>query len=405
MRNYFWLLIFTLSFSTLAQETKSVLFLGNSYIASNNLPFLIKSLADAENNTLEYDENTPGGTTFQGHDNSAVSIAKIQSKDWDFVVLQGQSQEPSFPDHYVESSTFPYALNLANKVYANNECSVPLFFNTWGRQNGDPQWEGINTFEKMNGRLYNAYAYLAAESKGMLSPVGIAFALVKADANAVVNFNHLYTSDGSHPSIKGSYLAACVFNNVIFGTSSVGNSFVPVGVSSVEAAYLQSVADEVVYGLEEIRIDYCKLSENSFNYQIDGETVSFEALLESGDVVSWDFGDGSTSTEINPSHSYSSVGTYTVTLTTKDACFVEDKQLLVEVETLGLASFTTTSFVVYPNPSTTGTVTLQGTNGAEYKVFSIQGELMYKGVAKELNLPSGNYLIQLGTKVEKLIVL
>ncbi len=55
---------------------------------------------------------------------------------------------------------------------------------------------------------------------------------------------------------------------------------------------------------------------------IPGETVNFTD--ESGDsdgsvdAWSWDFGDGATSTDQNPSHTYASGGTYTVTLTVTD---------------------------------------------------------------------------------------
>lgn len=53
-----------------------------------------------------------------------------------------------------------------------------------------------------------------------------------------------------------------------------------------------------------------------------GETIQFYGSASGGVepyTWHWDFGDGSTSTEQNPTHAYSSAGTYTVTLTVTDA--------------------------------------------------------------------------------------
>ena len=44
-------------------------------------------------------------------------------------------------------------------------------------------------------------------------------------------------------------------------------------------------------------------------------SVQFTDLSQNANVWNWDFGDGATSTERNPKHTYSSAGTYTVTLT------------------------------------------------------------------------------------------
>jgi len=56
----------------------------------------------------------------------------------------------------------------------------------------------------------------------------------------------------------------------------------------------------------------------SFQYEIDANdflTVNFTNFSQNATGQSWDFGDNTNSTEENPSHTYASGGTYTVTLT------------------------------------------------------------------------------------------
>jgi PKD repeat protein len=51
------------------------------------------------------------------------------------------------------------------------------------------------------------------------------------------------------------------------------------------------------------------------NDQMTGDDVVFTNTSENAESYSWDFGDGSTSTEVSPTHAYSLGGTFTVTLT------------------------------------------------------------------------------------------
>ena len=53
--------------------------------------------------------------------------------------------------------------------------------------------------------------------------------------------------DGNHPSLAGTYLAACVVYATLYGKSPVGNSFDYYGrIDQATTAFLQKVAAETV---------------------------------------------------------------------------------------------------------------------------------------------------------------
>ena len=64
------------------------------------------------------------------------------------------------------------------------------------------------------------------------------------------------------------------------------------------------------------------LASVGFSYQIDpmNMSVSFNEDIDYIDSILWDFGDGSTSQEPNPSHTYMEPGTYLVQLIGYSAC-------------------------------------------------------------------------------------
>ncbi|MFM6947002.1 MAG: DUF4886 domain-containing protein [Flavobacteriales bacterium] len=233
--------LFILCNPFLAQDTLRTLFIGNSYTAVNNLPQMISDVATAQGDVLIFQNNTPGGQTFQMHANNTLNYQLMHAQDWDYVVLQGQSQEPSFPTAQVNSQTLPYALQLADSVNSILPCAQVNFYMTWGRQNGDPQWDSISTFEGMNTRLRAAYLRFADSANAGVSPVGVAWKYVRDNYPAI----NLYQQDGSHPSMEGSYLAACVFYSSLFQKSCIGNNFNP-GISQADADILQQVASTIV---------------------------------------------------------------------------------------------------------------------------------------------------------------
>lgn len=393
-----------LASTSFAQTTKKACFLGNSYTYFNDMPGIVESMATADGNTLIKDQNTPGGYTLNGHSTYGTSLGVIASDQWDYVVLQDQSQLPSFPWGQVQTEVLPYAEVLVDSIRSANECAVPLFFNTWGREIGDPQWDSINTFDKMNQRLYNAYGYMAEKHCGKRSPVGMGFNHIQDDVAPVVTHADLYTGDGSHPTIFGSYLAACMFYEIIFEEDCQGNTFLPTGVTNTEATYLQFVAHHVVNDVDSIEVDFTQPTAN-FTFSQAGMDAMFTNLSECAFTYSWDFGDGNTSTDENPTHTYGNTGTYDVTLTAEYCGNTHDTTF--QVSFFSGIDEGTVDIQIYPNPSN-GTITIQTQQaGLKAELLSLDGKLLEvlpTNQAIQLNLQSGMYLIQIGTRTERLLI-
>ncbi|MBL4862208.1 MAG: PKD domain-containing protein [Crocinitomicaceae bacterium] len=323
--------LFTLTL-TFAQDSASVLFIGNSYIYTNDLPSLFNDLTTSLGDIVTYDSQALGGATFSTHAGNTATYSKIKSQPWDYVVLQAQSQEPSFPVSQVDTETLPYAQQMADSVYANRFCSDVLMFMTWGRENGDSQWEPISTFDGMNARLRSAYMRMADSVQGSVSPVGSAWKYVR-DNNPAIG---LYT-DGSHPSIAGSYLAACTFYAAVFRKSPIGATFTST-LDPVTAGILQNAASiTVLDSLDQWNLR--PLSEHTqagFTYTNNGGTVTFNNGSTKAQTYIWNFGDTQGSTDENPSNTYANTGTFTVALIAESPCDSDTIEYEITIDQVGL---------------------------------------------------------------------
>ena len=58
-----------------SQQTKEVLFIGNSYTYGNNLPDLVKQIALSFGDTLIHDSSTPVGATFNAHSENHQTLS------------------------------------------------------------------------------------------------------------------------------------------------------------------------------------------------------------------------------------------------------------------------------------------------------------------------------------------
>jgi hypothetical protein len=366
-------------------QTKNVLFLGNSYTASNSLPQLTANIALSLNDTLNWDSNTPGGYTFQQHSTNSTSLSKIATGTWDYVVLQEQSQIPSFPPTQVANDCYPYAATLVDSIKSANPCAEPLFFMTWGRENGDQSncvnYPPLCTYDGMQARLRESYIQMSLDNQCAVSPVGAAWKYVRDQHPSI----GLYSNDGSHPSIYGSYLAACVHYSSIFKKSPVGSTYIS-SISNSDALLLQEAAAIIVLD----SLDNWRIGANDvdalFSYQVTGSTSSFSYTGINGTSLLWDFGDGNTSTTFNPIHNYVNNGNYSVQLIANNNCGSDTLIQNVGISSVGIQEISAFKITQQKNM-----ISLFFDSSAEkiISIVNLDGKILYLNNtnATELTIP------------------
>ncbi len=391
-----FILCLTCSCCLAQNDTLRVLFIGNSYTGVNNLPQLCKDFSAGHGKTLIYDSHTPGGNTIDDHVNNPTALNKIRQGNWDYVVLQEQSQIPTI-DYYRYNYMYPAVERINDSIKKYGPCTKVLMYMTWGRQNGGKQCDisgmycspDFQDFSHMQDSLESAYTEVAAKIGGGVSPVGIAWKRVLEDTSIV-----LHSADQSHPNFSGSYLAACVFYSVLWNENPVGSNYSG-SLSGPAAAYFQEIAKQTVFDSARDWNPKDTLFAD-FKYSQYGDSIRFTNLSKSPDPFSytWDFGDGNGSTAEDPVHVYMGDGVYTVRLTLNHCSSSMDKQDTITVNTTGMKpDLTHLGVKVFPNPAGNRlTVSFNSPMRGEVQLIASDGSVLsvHKlNDAQYLNLDTG----------------
>ena len=98
----------------------------------------------------------------------------------------------------------------------------------------------------MTAQLAEAYTRAGKDNNAQVIPAGLAF----ARSVALKPELELYVADKRHPSMAGSYLAACTTYATLFRKSPVGMGYTA-GLDPATARHLQSVAWETVQAYQQ----------------------------------------------------------------------------------------------------------------------------------------------------------
>lgn len=136
----------------------------------------------------------------------------------------------------------------------------------------------------------------------------------------------------------------------------------------------------------------CPLSA-SFTYSNSGTNFIFNAANSTGNpsTYSWNFGDGTTGSGINPTHNYAASGNYVVTLTVSSACGSASTQ-----QTMGVACTLSAAFTYSSTTSGEHTFNASNSMGASSYSWSFGDGTTATGVTSTHNYASsGTYTVVL----------
>jgi hypothetical protein len=200
----------------------NVLFIGNSFTARNNVPGLIAKLAAARGKRLEHRLISAGGASLRAHWNAGQAPKAIKDGHYHCVVLQEQSTLPIKNAKRMHENVrlFDEAIKAAG--------AKAILYMTWARQHAPESQQAIT----------DAYTSIGQELGATVAPVGLAWQRFLSKHDHPV----LHDRDRSHPTLAGSYLAACVFFAVLFNDSPVGIDVEVDSLGEKDRALLQKIA-------------------------------------------------------------------------------------------------------------------------------------------------------------------
>ena len=200
----------------------NILFIGNSFTQRNDLPGLLVGMAAERKVRIQHKLISVGGASLRTHWNAGKAAKAITADRYDYVVLQEQSTLP-----------VKNAQRMAENVRLFDETikqagSKTVLYMTWARQHAPESQKAIT----------DAYNSIGKEVGAIVVPVGLAWQKFLAKHERPL----LYDRDQSHPSLAGSYFAACVFLAALLKINPVGIVAGGAGLDESDRKLLQTAA-------------------------------------------------------------------------------------------------------------------------------------------------------------------
>jgi len=187
------------------ENPENILFIGNSYTFINDMPEIFTGLAELGGHEVSVTTLAKAGYSLMEHAEDPQTREVIQSNNWDYIILQEKSSLP-FLDLDATADGISHVMEMAAAQGANL-----ILFLPWAYQSGFPE-AGLEDYQAMQSKATEVYLDLGRDFRIQVAPVGFAWQSALEQDPAL----ELWSIDGSHPSLLGSYLAAATFYALIF---------------------------------------------------------------------------------------------------------------------------------------------------------------------------------------------
>jgi hypothetical protein len=215
-----WLVVIALLYGAdAAGEPLRILFIGNSLTAWNDLPAIVQSLAVAGGHDRPVIQSiTRGGFSLEDHWNEGEAQRVMTGARWNVVVLQ------QGPSALVDSRRLlvAYARRFAGVI--RRAGAIPALYMVWPSMDRRFDYAGVSA----------SYTAAARAVNGTLFAAGDIWRSVLSTYPDI----RLYSDDGLHPTLAGSYLAALVIYRGVYKSQSL--ALPALGIPDLDARRLQS---------------------------------------------------------------------------------------------------------------------------------------------------------------------
>jgi Domain of unknown function (DUF4886) len=177
---------------------ENILFIGNSFTYWNDgVDYHVQRLADGISDIQDnyVTRAAQGKFHLYTHWEDSKTLATLNSKKWDKVILQEYSSGPAR-----ETKNFFKFGNLwKDKLKRLNPKTELFLYSTWGYK---------NTIKMVDSLAYQ-YNKLGDQIGALAVPVGLMWENLKDKID-------LYSEDGAHPNRNGTFITACLFYEYIY---------------------------------------------------------------------------------------------------------------------------------------------------------------------------------------------
>lgn len=215
-----------------ANSEKNVLFIGNSKTMYNNLPQKVQKLSESDLSTTIPDLNcklvSEGGKGLKWFYENRTKFDTLLKLKWDYIVLQ-ETRSTAIDDSKLEDfkSGAKKLLQYLKDKDVIDENTVIIYHAAWVNAKEGSTIYDLNKLKEdqnktnQNYRIVKDYIEQEMNIKSKIAYTGNNYISCLENADMNMKIGDLYRTNEStatHPTIAGSYLAACTIYETIFDT-------------------------------------------------------------------------------------------------------------------------------------------------------------------------------------------